>query len=53
VLAIGCAIVCTGLLCIEKIHEEIFSYIILGTVGAYIAGNTYEKVKAGENEQAD
>ena len=46
----GCGVVCTGLLWLGKIDGEVFSYLILGTVGAYIAGNTYEKVKAGESD---
>lgn len=40
VLTLGCGIVCTGLVIGKVITGEVFQVIILGTVGAYITGNT-------------
>jgi hypothetical protein len=45
VLTIGCGIATTALVWFGKINGEIYSIVTLGTVGAYIAGNTYQKVK--------
>lgn len=46
VLCLGCSMVCTVLLWHAKIDGSIFRDIILGTVAAYIIGNTTQKVKA-------
>lgn len=44
-LTLGCGIVCTILVAHGKISDAIFRDIIMGTVGFYIAGNVYQKVK--------
>lgn len=46
VMCMGCAIVSTGLLIIEKLTGGEFVTIISITVGAYIAGNTTQKIGA-------
>jgi len=43
VLTLGCGIVCTALVALGRIEGVIFRDIILGTVAAYIAGNTWQK----------
>jgi hypothetical protein len=43
VLTLGCGIVCTALVAFGHIEGAIFRDIILGTVAAYIAGNTWQK----------
>jgi len=44
-LSVGCALVTTILTAFEKIDGATYAAVILGTVGAYIAGNTVQKVK--------
>lgn len=44
-LTVGCGIVCTVLVWHGKISGEVFATVILGTVAAYITGNTVQKVK--------
>lgn len=43
VMCIGCAAICTVLVCWGKITSEDFKWIILGTVGIYVGGNTTQK----------
>lgn len=52
VMCMGCAMVCTVLVWFAKISGGEFTAIILGTVAAYIAGNTGQKVwePKGENK---
>lgn len=45
VLTLGCGMACTGLVWYAKLDGLVFRDIILGTVGVYIASNTYQKVK--------
>lgn len=45
-LTLGCGIACTVLVWAGKIDPATFRDIIIATVGCYIAGNTWQKVKA-------
>lgn len=44
-LSAGCGIVSTALLCLGKINQDVFQFIILWTVSAYITGNITQKLK--------
>jgi len=44
-LTLGSGLVNTGLVIASRISEDIFQNLILGTVGAYILGATYQTVK--------
>lgn len=44
-LTLGCGMACTFLVWFGKISDVVFASIIIGTVGAYITGNTIQKVK--------
>lgn len=46
VLAAGAGVITSVLVWYGKITPEIYRDVILGTVGMYIAGNTFQKVKA-------
>lgn len=50
-LTVGCGIASTALVWFSKISDEVYATVIIATVGAYIAGNTVQKVK-GSNEPA-
>lgn len=43
VLSMGCGIVCSILVWAGKISPDVFQWVTLGTVGAYIAGNVAQK----------
>lgn len=45
VLTVGCGIATTALCWFAKISGEVYATVIIATVGAYIAGNTYQKTK--------
>jgi len=51
-LVLGCGIACSFLVWHAKITSEAFSAIIIATVGVYISGNTYQKVKNANTEHA-
>lgn len=42
-LTLGCGAACSVLVWFAKISDEVFATIILGTVGAYIGGNVWQK----------
>lgn len=46
IMAMGCGMVCTGLVIFRVISEEVFATIILGTIGGYITGNLVQRIKA-------
>lgn len=43
-MCVGCAAICTALVWHGKISSEDFRWIILGTVGIYVGGNTAQKI---------
>lgn len=49
VLAAGAGAITSVLVWYGKITPEIYRDVILGTVGMYIAGNTFQKVKAQQS----
>lgn len=49
-LCVGCGIV-TSLLCwFAKITGEVYATVIIATVGGYITGNTWQKLKGGSSD---
>ena len=48
-LTLGCGLASTVLVWYAKISDGVFATVIIATVGAYITGNTVQKVK-GSNE---
>ena len=46
IMAMGAGMSCTVLVWFGKITPEVFQWTVLGTVAAYIGGNTTQKVKA-------
>jgi hypothetical protein len=44
-LSVGCGVATTFLVWTGKIDGTVYATVVLGTVGAYIAGNTIQKVK--------
>ena len=53
IMAMGAGISCTVLVWYGKITPEVFQWTVLGTVAAYITGNTFQKTKATTKEEAD
>ena len=49
-LTVGCGLATTILVWYGKISDEVYATVIIATVGAYIAGNTVQKVKGAVNE---
>ena len=52
-MTMGCGMACTVLVWFAKIDPPIFRDIIIATVAVYIAGNTAQKIRAANKEQAD
>lgn len=42
-LVVGCGLICSFLIWHGKLTSDAYAMIILGTVGAYIAGNVVQK----------
>lgn len=49
-MSMGCGIACSVLLWFGKISGDVFQWVILGTVGAYVAGNVVQKKVTGAQE---
>ncbi|MBN50018.1 MAG: hypothetical protein CMN85_10790 [Spongiibacteraceae bacterium] len=52
-LCLGCGIACTGLVFLGKIDAGTFRDIIIATIGAYITGSTWQKIKSRGGEVGD
>lgn len=48
VMAMGAGIACTVLVWFGKITPEVFQWTVLGTVAAYVGGNTAQKIVPGQ-----
>lgn len=46
IMAMGAGVTASVLVWFAKISPEVYQWIVLGTVGAYIAGNTAQKIRA-------
>lgn len=42
-LCVGCSAVCSVLLWFGKLTDGNFTVIIMGTIGAYVAGDTFQR----------
>lgn len=51
-MTMGCGIACTVLVWFAKITDAVFRDIVIATVAAYIAGNTFQKVKGPRDPAA-
>lgn len=49
-LVVGCGLICSFLLWHGKLTSDAYTMIILGTVGAYIAGNVVQKKQSTDKE---
>lgn len=49
-LTLGCGLATTALCWFAKISGEVFATVTIATVGAYIAGNVTQKIKAPHTE---
>lgn len=44
-LTLGCGVVCSAMRWFDRIDNPTFRDVVLGTVGVYIAGATYQAVR--------
>lgn len=44
IMSMGAGITASGLVWFGKITPDVYQWIVLGTVGVYVAGNTTQKV---------
>jgi L-lactate utilization protein LutB len=49
-LCVGCGIATTALTAFGKIGGEVYATVIIATVGAYITGNTFQKVRTHDSD---
>lgn len=47
-MAMGAGVTATVLVWFAKISGDVYQWIVLGTVGVYVAGNTAQKVLPGQ-----
>lgn len=50
-LALSTNLITAVLVLADKVSDTVYATVIIATVGAYIAGNTLQKVKAPENSE--
>lgn len=50
-MSMGCGMACTVLVWFGRITPEVFQWTVVLTVGAYITGNTAQKVKDMESQR--
>lgn len=49
ILALGAGVMTTILTWFGKVDGAVYATVVLGTVGVYVAGNTYQKTRAALN----
>lgn len=47
-LSLGCGVACTVLVYLGKIDAATFQNVVIATVAAFIAGNTYQKSRPAQ-----
>jgi len=52
-ITLGCGFVTALLAWFGKIDAATYAMVELGTVGAYIGGNTYQKIKGANNDSSN
>lgn len=50
-LALSTNLITAVLVLADKVSDTVYATVIIATVGAYIAGNTLQKVKTPENSE--
>ena len=50
-LALSTNLITAVLVLADKVSDTVYATVIIATVGAYIAGNTLQKVSAPENSE--